>query len=257
MSTIYGNPLLFGGGTVKQPKFEYTGDYTTRTDGVVELRSSGIFTSLQQQPVDVFLVGGGGAGRAHGGAYGSAGGGGGFTLTSTILLSERAEYEVTIGAGGADIGVSSSIDYASSGGTTSFGVLTVAGGTGGRYQYRNGGTRHDGGNGGSGGGASAKGGVDGSAGNLGQDSGAIVGTGQGTTTREFGEATGKLYSGGGTAVYNGTTVSSGVDGGGGASNSAGTPNTGGGGGASGGDTSVRASFAGGSGIVCIRLHKES
>ena len=127
----------------------------------------------------------------------------------------------------------------------------VNGGQGGRIQYRNGGTRSDGGNGGSGGGASAKGGTNGENGNRGQDQDAIAGTGQGTTTREFGELAGKLYAGGGTATWNGET-SSGVDGGGGASNSAGQANTGGGGGATGGTS--RASFAGGSGIVCIRLH---
>ena len=225
----------------------------TRIDGVTELLSSGTFTSLQEQPVDVFLVGGGGAGRASG-ANGSAGGGGGFTLTDSLFLSKETTYAVTIGAGGADIGSSPATEYAPSGGNTTFGKLVVNGGQGGRKQYRNGGTRSDGGNGGSGGGASAKGGTNGANGNRGQDLNAIAGTGQGTTTREFGELAGKLYAGGGTATWSGGT-SSGVDGGGGASNSAGQANTGGGGGATGGD-SARASFAGGSGIVCIRLHKE-
>ena len=250
---IIGKSQIAGGGTAKRLEFEYTGDYVTRSDGVIELRSSGTFTSLKAQSVDVFLVGGGGAGRA-GDNEGSAGGGGGFTLTESLFLREETTYAVTIGAGGADIGVSPSVEYAPSGGNTTFGNLVVNGGQGGRRQYRNGGTRSDGGNGGSGGGASAKGGTNGANGNLGQDSNAIAGTGQGTTTREFGELAGKLYAGGGTATWSGGT-SSGVDGGGGASNSAGQANTGGGGGATGGGSS-RASFAGGSGIVCIRLHKE-
>ena len=249
---IIGKSQIAGGGTAKRLEFEYTGDYVTRSDGVIELRSSGTFTSLKAQSVDVFLVGGGGAGRA-GDTKGSAGGGGGFTLTESLFLGEETTYAVTIGAGGAAIGTSPSVEYAPSGGNTTFGNLVVNGGQGGRRQYRNGGTRSDGGNGGSGGGASAKGGTNGANGNLGQDPNAIAGTGQGTTTREFGELAGKLYAGGGTATWSGGT-SSGVDGGGGASNCAGQANTGGGGGATGG--TLPASFAGGSGIVCIRLHKE-
>ena len=244
---IIGKSQIAGGGTAKRLEFEYTGDYVTRSDGVIELRSSGTFTSLKAQSVDVFL-----AGRA-GDTKGSAGGGGGFTLTESLFLGEETTYAVTIGAGGAAIGTSPSVEYAPSGGNTTFGNLVVNGGQGGRRQYRNGGTRSDGGNGGSGGGASAKGGTNGANGNLGQDPNAIAGTGQGTTTREFGELAGKLYAGGGTATWSGGT-SSGVDGGGGASNSAGQANTGGGGGATGG--TLPASFAGGSGIVCIRLHKE-
>ena len=249
---IIGRSQIAGGGTAKRLEFEYTGDYVTRSDGVIELRSSGTFTSLKEQPVDIFLVGGGGAGRA-GNNNGSGGGGGGFTLTDSLLLDEKTTYAVTIGAGGAAVGTSPGTDYAPSGGNTTFGNLVVNGGQGGRIQYRNGGTRSDGGNGGSGGGASAKGGTNGANGNLGRDADAIAGTGQGTTTREFGELAGKLYAGGGTASWSGET-SSGVDGGGGASNSAGQANTGGGGGATGGTSP--ASFAGGSGIVCIRLHEK-
>ena len=82
------------------------------------------------------------------------------------------------------------------------------------------------------------------------------GIGQGTTTREFGESTGDLYSGGGSGAERGntTTIIAGGSGGGGTGGNggAGTANTGGGGG---GSTAQSGGGAGGSGIVIIRNHR--
>ena len=267
--------------------FTYTGDYRIRfEDGVVELLSSGTITFPEPKVIDVFMVGGGGAG-------GSA----------------------VINSSGQSIG--------GTGGTTSFGDLSALGGEGG------GGVNSSNLTGGSGGGSasysstaasssfsSTNGGADGSDGSP-SSSGTHQGLGQGTTTREFGETSGKLYAGGGGgAGSQGAFVSSykdgsvGGDGGGGAGGSvvsnvsyagtSGTPNTGGGGGGGAGRSSssvavgggggcggytktekqvtVQANTdiivtigaggspnntgstlggSGGSGIVCIRLHKEA
>ena len=96
-----------------------------------------------------------------------------------------------------------------------------------------------------------------------------AGSGQGTTTREFGDATGDLYAGGGSGgqwMYlnwpNPIAGGAGGGGAGGGKNSAaksGTPNTGGGGG---GGTPTYSTTGisnsggnGGSGIVIIRNHQ--
>ena len=115
--------------------------------------------------------------------------------------------------------------------------------------------------------ASYAGGSDG--GNGATSSEAYGGSGQGTTKREFGETTGKLYAGGGAggkyANSASASISPGGEGGGGngawQSSSAyqiaeaGEPNTGGGGGggASGGSSAHQATAGnGGTGIVCMR-----
>lgn len=266
--------------------FTYTGDYRIRfEDGVVELLSSGTIMFPEPKVIDVFMVGGGGAG-------GSA----------------------VVGSSGQSVG--------GTGGTTSFGNLSVLGGNGG------GGVNSRNLAGGSGGGsasysstavnssfASTKGGVDGNDGTP-NSTGTYKALGQGTTTREFGEPTGKLYAGGGGGagsqgafVSNYKEGSAGGNGGGGAGGSvisnvshagtSGTPNTGGGGGGGAGRSSSSVAVgggggcggytktekqltvsanteivvtigaggipngsstlggSGGSGIVCIRLHKEA
>ena len=216
----------------------------------IKFLSSGIFTPLKNMVIDVFLVGGGGPGGngSQRGIYG--GGAGGYTKTvrSIVLVADTA-HQITVGAGG---------DYSaqSDGGTTSAFGASAAGGSPG--------ARLTGGNGGSGGGASdtdgngCNGGSDGSDG-AGREG--YAGKGQGTTTREFGDADGDLYSGGGGCASSGV----GGDGGGGdgATSSAeatpGEDNKGGGGGgknqaSTSGNTHTGAS--GGSGICIIRNHRE-
>lgn len=219
--------------------------------------------------IDIFLVGGGGAGSNPSG--GGAGGGGGYTRTiSSVTVSTSSPYSVTVGEGG-DRG-SKGVATGANGGASSFGTLEPAsGGYGGQNSV--------GGNGGSGGGSGnasvqtpdgktkMAGGSDG--GNGSAYSSQSVGIGQGTTTREFGESSGKLYAGGGGGGSNqGSSAPSyggagGAGGGGhgfGASSkpaTAGETNTGGGGGA-GANNSVGITTAnllagsGGSGIVIIR-----
>lgn len=271
---IIGKALIAGGGAGKGLEFTYTGDYTEREDGVVELRSSGNITFPKAQRIDIFCVGGGGAGgtRYYTHAVGCGGGAGGFTKTAK-RQTVSGTYEVTIGAGGAVTGTG----YRSGAGSaSSFGeIVSANGGDGGRNSESSD-YGSNGGNGGSGGGAGGKttsgvGGSDGSAGGNSESQYATGGTGQGTTTREFGESAGKLYAaGGGGGVYateqsgsaggeggggNGAYILSPSAGGGTAKGTPGAANTGGGGGGGIGNSSSYAG-AGGSGIVCIRLNKE-
>lgn len=223
------------------PEFTYTGDYEivndsdepiTISEGNWKIRflTSGTltFTNLNgaEGGIDVFLVGGGGNGET---IRGARGGGGGYTKTvKGVSIAIATPYTVTIGA--------------SSGTSSAFGASA------------NGASGANGGSGGGGGGSSSgtpgNGGSNGGNGTAGNVSGG--GTGQGTTTREFGESTGKLYSGGGggSAAHAGaagdSTAGAGAAFGGAAKN--GVANTGGGGGAAYSGTAG----AGGSGIVIIR-----
>lgn len=210
------------------------------TDWKIYLLESGTFTFTDQTPnVDVFLVGGGGGGNAYwdGGAI-AGGGGGGYTKTVLNVSLGYDSYSITIGVGGTPGTTTKSNSWhGTSGGTTSAFGYTVSGGNAPTSTY-------NGGNGGSGGGSgkpnsnssgfhgtAGKGGVDGANGE-----GSHPGTGQGTTTREFKETTGTLYSTGGNS----------------SSSTSGGNNTGnGGGGCSGSCTGG----SGGSGIVVIRAHK--
>ena len=223
------------------PEFTYTGDYEIVNDSdepitvsqdnwKIRFLTSGTltFTNLNgaENGIDVFLVGGGGNGET---IRGARGGGGGYTKTvKGVSIAIATPYTVTIGA--------------SSGTSSAFGASA------------NGASNADGGSGGGGGGSSSgtsgdggSNGGNGTAGNVSQG-----GTGQGTTTREFGESTGKLYSGGGGGSAAGagaagdSTAGAGAAYGGAAKN--GVANTGGGGGAAYGGTAG----AGGSGIVIIR-----
>ena len=180
----------------------------------IKFLSSGVLTWLKDMLIDAFLVGAGGGGH---GKY-SAGGGGGYTKTEkSVVLEANTQYSIEIGASGATV----------NGGNTSAFGSTAEGG-------KVGGTSFNGGDGGSGGGAyGAKGGIDGADGNS-SSSLYSGGKGQGTTTREFGESTGDLYSSGGDGISDGAE--------------AGADNTG-----DGGDYGK----AGGSGIVVIRKHKEA
>ncbi len=227
----------FGGGvaTGGLPEFTYTGDYTFIDEGDKNWRirflTSGTLTFTKApKNIDLFLVDGGSGGGKKNYKFNSSinlnqgGGGAGYTRTiEDISLNANSPYEIVIGAGGAISG--------NGGLTSALGYLT------GQQSTAGGNT---GGNGGSGGGAArnvtsssgvTKGGVDGA---NGEDvsSSWPGGTGQGTTTREFGDAEGVLYSTGGD--------------GGPATEKNGGDNTGDGG-------SVNAK--GGSGIVVIRNHR--
>ena len=205
-------PYIGGGGGV--PKFTYTGQYSFIDDGSgnwrIKFLTSGVLTFLKDVLIDVFLVGAGGGGKSESPA---AGGGGGYTKTvKSVTIAKNAAYAIEIGVSG------ESID---GGNTSAFSVTAEGGKVGGSVKGK-------GGNGGSGGGGfNAAGGIDGANGS--SYSFYIGGTGQGTTTREFGESTGDLYASGGSGAKSGAT--------------AGADNTG-----DGGDNGK----AGGSGIVVIR-----
>lgn len=249
-----------GGGIANRLDFTYTGGtFNERTaDGVVEFLETGILTMKKDTYVDVFMVGGGAGGVTVTSSSGNGGAGGSGGCTRTIvnaLLRKGVEYQVVIGAGGTGGG--------NSGGETSAFGYTVSGGTVGA-----------GGSGGGKGGVSASGQTNaGDGGSNGSDGGNVgysitgnPGKGQGATTREFGEAIGKLYAGGGgggAGVYGSFgTSGAGGEGGGANGNSTtdATANTGGGGGggkaSSGSSSPGGKGTAGGSGIVCIRLHQD-
>lgn len=253
------------GGAVS--KFTYTGTYNVRKDGVVELLTSGTLVFLEPKVIDVFMVGGGGSGGlAPGGAGGFGGGGGGYTRTlRQVNVSANTQINVTVGAGG----------VAGDGGSSAFNTITVKGGT-----HNNGTAGASGGSGGGGGVSNnskyGTGGADGQNGESGYPTTTSGGIGQKNTTREFGESTGKLYSGGGGGgrimSAQSPVVSNGGGGGGGTGGwvapaisgnhqppAAGVANTGGGGG--GGARYDEATnkvngASGGSGIVCFREAQE-
>lgn len=262
--------------------FSYTGNYNMREDGVVELLTSGTITFFDARVIDLFLVGGGGGGGSatheNPGSTGYGGGGGGYTATfKNVNIAKNASFAVIVGKGGKAL---------EDGEASKFGDQYIADGgkTAGLHQVTSAFShRIDGGNGGSGGGggvsANSQYGGGGSDGGNGQRGGNTVndsysGKGQGTTTREFGESTGKLYAGGGGGgrymASSQPIVSTGGNGGGGTgawggrynndiqAAAAGVANTGGGGG--GGATTYQGNArtpgaSGGSGIVCFRVAK--
>ena len=188
----------------------------------IKFLSSGVLTWLKDMLIDAFLVGAGGGGSI-------AGAGGGYTKTSRLItLLPNTEYPITIGAGGT---AGSLTANGGTGGNTSAFDITANGGNGGKHLLAGG----NGGDGGSGGGNNGgTGGTDGSDGKSSSSGSGSPGKGQGTTTREFEENTGTLYSSGGDGISDGAE--------------AGADNTG-----DGGDYGK----AGGSGIVVIRKHKEA
>lgn len=247
------------------PEFYYTGEYMILNDGDrnwrIKFLTSGTFICYKTINIDVFLVGGGGGGGKSAQQYhGGGGGGGGYTTTASIKIKKDTQYDIVIGAGGASANNGSP--------STAFGFTAEGGQRGFTIEATN---AQSGGNGGSGGGgksrfgANGKGGSNGSNGINGGGSSEIGygGTGQGTTTREFGESSGDLYSGGGgagarTASGDSAAAAAGGDGGGGAGSSNGVgsngiPNTGGGGG---GGANAGNGGIGGSGIVIIRNFRQ-
>ena len=227
-------------GNLKQvgddPYFKYTGRCEVIDDGNGDWRikflTDGEFTSLKSDlAIDVFLVGGGGGG----GTLNYGGGGGGYTTTTFAKIKGNTSYSIDIGAGG--------ISKTDGKATIAFGAIAFGGRAG---------TYGQGGNGGSGGGDSGK--SAGSNGNDGKGTG-NGGTGQRTTTCEFGEngcADSLLYSGGG-GGYSNTGTDGGVGGGADGGKTQGisaTANTGGGGG-----SGYNSGGTGGSGIVVIRNYR--
>lgn len=230
------------------PEFTYTGDFEIVSDDdqpitvsqdnwKIRFLTSGIltFTNLNgaEDGIDVFLVGGGGAGgngvwdngyvqpdRRGGGA------GAGYTTTKTgVSVTINTPYNISIGAG-AVAPYTDPKENGSPGGATSAFSFTAKGGG----APKNG----SGGNGGSGGGNTGHEGATNGGG------GTNAGAGQGTTTREFGESAGKLYATGGSGVSKKNGQANTGDGGSGGKYTETQPgNT-----ASGG--------SGGSGIVIIR-----
>lgn len=236
-SAVFAMPVIMrvggGGASSGMPSFTYTGSYSLIDDGSknwrIKFLTSGTLTFISPGTggglIDVFCVGGGGGGSSQT-AYGT-GGGGGYTITSVFSAARSVGYAVVVGAGGSAGGT---------GGTSSFNTTISASGGG----YGVGGSDNgSGGSGGSGGGGN--GGSGGSNGANGIAASSNAGRGQGTTTREFAESAGTLYSGGG-----GGSGGSGGSGGGGAALTAGYTNLGGGGGST---------KSGGSGIVIIRNHR--
>lgn len=209
----------------KIPAFSYTGQYkivddsgteitsTTSNNWNIRLLTSGTltFTDLRgTSSIDVFLVGGGGGSNSKTvstdyGTVHSGGGGGGYTKTQkSVSVSANSAISVSIGAGGG---------AGSSGGTTTVKVngnsYSASGGAAGGAPGWSGSNTvcGSGGSGGSGGGAASSGGFAGGSG--GSDGGngsggrsnvfptSSAGSGQGTTTRAFGESSGELFSYGG------------------------------------------------------------
>lgn len=235
----------------------------TKPKGMQTFISSGTFTvPTGVTSVQVFCVGGGGSGGngGNGGANKGAGGGGGYTKTGVYTVTAGSKIAITVGAGGVNAG---------SGGSSSFGTYVSANGGNCSGESVLGST---GGSGGGGGGTwnytiPGYGGSDGNAGRGAGKKGEYYNgaSGQGSTTRAFGESSGTLYAGGGGGGdYGSGSGGTGGAGGGGnggtgiSSSSAakdGTANTGGGGAKypSGDYEGPRPYNAkGGSGIVIIR-----
>lgn len=212
-----------GGSGGALPQFTYDGEYSVILDSggwKVKFLTSGTLTMKSGANVDVFLVGGGGNGRGYtrqqtsdqqGGQYYQTiyggGGGGGYTVTEkAVTLIANHEYNIVIGQ--ADEASSFEADLSDEAETISYTALA-----GENASPTSGG---DGGSGGSGAGIymtylngsyyagqrEVRGGADGGNGERRiSGSGGAPGTGQGTTTREFGEPSGELYASGGGGYY--------------------------------------------------------
>lgn len=249
----------------------YTASAKTTSKGTQTFTASGTFTvPTAVRSIDIFCVGGGGAaGAVYGSSsnpYTSGGGAGGKTATKkSYAVTPGDTFAVTIGAGGTG---STSNTTGATGGTTSFGsVVSATGGTGSTNRANSSSSGGTGGSGGSGGGGApgGDGGSDGSDGGVTLTS-TNGGSGQGTTTRAFGESSNTLYAGGGGAGGKESAsagVGTGGDGGGGdggdrdvsssAAGANGSANTGGGAGGCSCSSSTRPTPAsGGSGICIVR-----
>ena len=225
--------IFVGGSAISAPiigeDFNWSGGdgtYQVLDDGGgnwrIKFLSSGTFTPLKNMVIDAFLVGGGGASAGNYCGYGGAG----YTTTvRSVVVAANTAYPIVVGAAGTQ-----TYTVQSDGGTSSA-FSAVA--NGGHHSVSGDKTRKKtGANGGSGGGGQyADGGTDGSDGATGDTAG---GKGQGTTTREFGEADGDLYASGGGKNLKATV-----------------PNSG-----NGGYYASQSSVNPADGIVVIRQHKE-
>lgn len=219
------------------PEFTYTGDYETVDDSdnpisdfanwknnwKIRFLTSGTLTFTRLNgwngQLDVFLVGGGSKGlngTTPSNEYYGSGGGGGYTSTEHgISAQANIPYTITVGAAS---GNTSAFNATAKGAS---GINGGSGGAGGFWNAYSG---------------VVYGGQDGANGNKQSEQYSLPGgTGQGTTTREFGEPSGRLYSTGGAANRFANA----------------TENTGNGG--DGGKAGLQSpGYAGGSGIVIIR-----
>lgn len=226
----YRNPVVKNYTPEIWPKYEYTGEHQLVKEDSdhwkIKFLTSGVLTWLSKNiKLDIFLVGGGGAGfcvRGSGGERATLGGGGGGGYTNTVKqveITTSQKVNILVGAG--------SSSGSSDGGTSKFGDYEALGGKSGKGTKSS--SKGHGGNGGSGGGGTIYSGLTtsggpyvschgGNGGTDGNDAGSATdstsssyeeealysqpGKGQGTTTREFGEPDGELYSdgGGGSAV---------------------------------------------------------
>lgn len=244
------------------------------THGRKVFTSSGTFTvPAGVRSIRSFAVGGGGAGQPgydnKTGNPGGNGGAGGFTKTlNWTEVTPGTQYPVTVGAGNQ---VSASDG---TGGISSLGnLLSASGGRNGNASAARGVA-----NGGSGGGRGGRtdtkryGGKGGSDGGYGWATGGSLNgdstyssmvnlSGQGSTTREFGSASGTLYAagGGGGAAPNTGGPANGGEGGGGNGGFIGTLATAGGSGTGSGGGGARGGYSantwlgasGGSGVVIV------
>ena len=205
----------------------------------IKFLTSGTLKFTANIAVDIFLVGGGGGGAGHvtnsndNNLFCSGGGGGGYTKTlNNITLNKNVSYSIVIGNGGVK-GDKSVLgnkygNYGNPGGNTSISEITngsVNGGIGGGGPIPTGDSSYpiNGGNGGSGGGSGylnasksisatrSTRATDGNNGTKCNVLGTVMGwgtpgTGQGSTTKEFGDNGATSYSmggasGGGDAPY--------------------------------------------------------
>lgn len=206
-----------GGSAISAPiigkDFNWTGGdgtYQVLDDGGgnwrIKFLSSGTFTPLKNMVIDAFLLG---AGGGSGSDYCGAGGAGYTTTVRSVVLAANTAYPLVIGAAGTN--GNNSGTAATKGGTTSAFAAVANGGErsvkGSKTSVKNG---ANGGSGGAGYAASGGGGIDGGDGANGSGSlSSNGGKGQGTTTREFGEADGDLYASGGGKNLTATVPNSG------------------------------------------------
>ena len=241
----------------------------TYTDGGVNYKyltftGTGSVTIDEAGFADVLVVAGGGGGSA-GSNGGNSGGGGGGVINESLYLTART-YAITIGSGGAvtvngnPSGIGFFAAVGGAGGPNGNGLSGKAGGSGSGGQEVSGaagtGFPNQGNNGGAGSGSTNAGGGGGGAGGAGVSSAVNIAGNGGVGVLSSITGTATFYAGGGGgSVYAGGTRGLGGSGGGGnggnsgTSGSAGTANTGGGG----GSEDQATGYAGGSGIVIIRV----
>ncbi|EHF00053.1 glycine-rich domain-containing protein [Enterocloster citroniae] len=173
---------------------EMTGDVLnasikTLTEIYVTIKATQTYTIQGFKYADFFLVGGGGGGHLGGGGSGRT------TTKKGVSVNTGEVLAMTVGAGGAQQGNGGASSVSRAG-------ITIASASGGNAGGDNGGSGGSGGGGCTIGATSpGDGGSDGSDGVtpkiLGGGSGTSGGTGQKTTTRAWGDASGTVYSGAG------------------------------------------------------------